>query len=109
MLGGADYSAVAPPNSYIDARKFSPKKLAAFLQKLAQDDEAYEAYFEWKDRYKVTIRYPDMADRALCSLCTKLHTDHNHSVVKDLTATWDRYIQCPKPRYKGLPLVFGIF
>lgn len=109
VLGGADYSAVAPPNSYIDARAFSPHKLAAYLKHLASNDRFYEAYFDWKDHYRIGVRYPDMANQALCTLCTKLHTDRNHSVVKDLTTTWSRSTQCPSPRYKGLPLVFGIF
>lgn len=37
VLGGADYSAILPPNSYIDARDYTPEELGQRLQYLANN------------------------------------------------------------------------
>lgn len=44
LITGANYSRFLPPNSYIDARKYHPKELAALLLKLTQDPVAYGKY-----------------------------------------------------------------
>ncbi|XP_050730162.1 alpha-(1,3)-fucosyltransferase C-like isoform X2 [Eriocheir sinensis] len=42
VLGGGDYLNEAPPHSYIDALAFpSPKKLAEYLKRVAENREAY--------------------------------------------------------------------
>lgn len=109
VLGGADYSKIAPPHSYIDARRFSPQGLAAYLKRLAANDTLYNHFFHWKDHYSVKPRYPDMAEKALCHLCEKLHSDHSVSVHNNLESHWSGKSQCVRPRYKNLPLVFGVF
>lgn len=109
VLGEADYSSIAPGHSYIDARKFSPQGLATYLKKLAENDTLYNGFFHWKNKYSVTVRYPDMAQKALCHLCEKLHTDGRKSIYTDLGSQWSRKTQCIRPRYKSLPLVFGVF
>ena len=49
MLGGANYSAKAPPKSYINVLDYqSPEELAQFLLALAADEEEYLSYFWWK-------------------------------------------------------------
>lgn len=54
VLGGADYRALAPDRSYVDAAAFaSPAALAAFLLELDADDERYRSYFWWKDHFDV--------------------------------------------------------
>ena len=45
VYGGADYSQYAPPHSYIDARKFKPKQLAAYLKVLDADDALCNVIF----------------------------------------------------------------
>lgn len=54
VYGGADYGAVAPPNSYIDVRDFkSHNELVEYLKKVGNDPEEYAKYFEWKRIYRV--------------------------------------------------------
>ena len=48
VYGGADYSSIAPPYSYIDARQFKPHELAIYLEKLAANKTLYNEYFWWK-------------------------------------------------------------
>jgi alpha-1,3-fucosyltransferase len=45
VYGGADYTQHEPPHSYIDARKFKPKELAAYLKLLGANDTLYNEYF----------------------------------------------------------------
>ena len=49
VMGGANYSSLAPPGSYIDTRDFaSPRGLAEELLRLAGQREQYMQYFWWK-------------------------------------------------------------
>lgn len=75
VYGGADYSQHAPPHSYIDARQFKPKELAAYLKLLDANDTLYKEYFWWKDHYRVEYSVEDMTRHAFCDLCRKLHED----------------------------------
>lgn len=109
VLGSANYSAIAPPHSYIDASKYSPRKLAAYLKLLASNDALYNEFFWWKPFYRVVTRYPELASRALCTLCEKLHLNKTVSIYRDLAAGWSQAAQCTKPRYKGVRIFLGIF
>ena len=53
VLGGADYSAIAPPHSYINAMDYTPKQLAQYLLELDRNDTLYASYFWWKPHYRV--------------------------------------------------------
>ncbi|OXA63890.1 Alpha-(1,3)-fucosyltransferase C [Folsomia candida] len=53
VYGGADYNKYAPPNSFIDASKFSPKELGEYLLLLDKNDTLYNQYFEWKQNYYI--------------------------------------------------------
>ncbi len=54
VLGGGNYSAVAPPHSFIDVSDFSnPRHLASYLQYLIAHPKEYLKYFEWKKLYSV--------------------------------------------------------
>lgn len=68
VMGSANYSAIAPPHSYIDAVKYSPRELAAYLKLLASNEQLYNEYFWWKPHFKIERRYPVLASNALCSL-----------------------------------------
>ena len=49
VMGGANYSSLAPPGSYIDTADFpEPRALAQHLLRLADDQEAYMQHFWWK-------------------------------------------------------------
>ncbi|CAL4167107.1 unnamed protein product [Meganyctiphanes norvegica] len=72
VLGGVEYDAFAPPNSYINALDFpSPKELASFLNKVASDHTLYNRYFEWKKHYTIEQGHPYKS--MICNLCEKLH------------------------------------
>ena len=107
VMGAANYSALAPPHSFIDALQYSPRQLAAYLKVLASDDRLYNEYFWWKPYYKVEGRYPFMESRALCHLCQKLHLDRNVSVYDDLRPLWSKDIRCRNPNFKGVHLLWG--
>lgn len=69
VLGKVDYDAFAPPHSLIDASDFaSPAHLADFLRSLDWDDRAYDAYFDWKRRWKFSINTAPW-----CDVCAKLN------------------------------------
>jgi alpha-1,3-fucosyltransferase len=69
VYGGADYTQHAPPHSYIDARKFQPKELAAYLKLLDANETLYNEYFWWKDYYRVEYSIEDTTRHGFCDLC----------------------------------------
>ena len=59
VLGGADYSLIAPPSSYINVNDFdSADDLASYLQYLVDNPHEYLKYFWWKEHYQVRIGKP---------------------------------------------------
>ncbi|CAL4065118.1 unnamed protein product, partial [Meganyctiphanes norvegica] len=88
VMGGADYKAIAPPYSYIDALDFpSPKHLADYLNKVASSPDLYNKYFEWKSFYRLDIGHPYAP--LICGLCEKLHQHRSasHNVATQLNLT----------------------
>ena len=72
FLGGANYSEIAPPKSYINVEDFStPNQLADYLQYLVRNQTAYEEYFQWKKYFKVYSTKSDQ-NRAMCQVCFHL-------------------------------------
>lgn len=76
-MGGANYSAIFPPNSVINVMDFeSPKKLADYLWLLAASKKAYSKHFKW--RYNPAhVKMPKHLRHervSLCKLCELLHT-----------------------------------
>lgn len=70
VMGGANYSTLAPPGSYVDALEFeSPERLGEYLQEVARQPEWYGSYFLWKEHTE--LKY----ESAACKLCSKLHED----------------------------------
>ena len=70
VLGGADYSKLAPEKSFIDARDFrSIADLAGYLKYLDKNATAYAEYFEWKSHFKAVQAYPEV----FCELCLALN------------------------------------
>ena len=75
VLGGANYSQIAPPKSYIDTKDFSnPKELASYLNYLLKNQNAYDEYFEWKSYFKVYNTHEEYMAKAMCHLCEKLNS-----------------------------------
>lgn len=96
VYGGADYSAYAPPFSYIDAADFkSPKALADYLKLLDENDGLYLKYFDWKKDYEVL----SSPVSGWCELCEKLNDPQQKpKVYKDLTDWWF---------HKDIPCLYG--
>ncbi|XP_067145400.1 alpha-(1,3)-fucosyltransferase C-like [Centruroides vittatus] len=84
VLGGADYSRIAPPHSYVDALAFeSPRHLGRFLIGLAKDPRRYNRYFDWKKKYRMDNRH------YVCQICQKLHApDAPSTTYGDLNKWW---------------------
>eukprot|EP00091_Calanus_sinicus_P007279 TRINITY_DN18262_c0_g1_i1.p1 TRINITY_DN18262_c0_g1~~TRINITY_DN18262_c0_g1_i1.p1 ORF type:complete len:150 (-),score=29.34 TRINITY_DN18262_c0_g1_i1:34-483(-) len=54
VLGGANYTKILPPGSFINAGNFeSPKALAAYLQTVLYNSTLYESYFSWRPFYDI--------------------------------------------------------
>ena len=95
VLGGADYTRIAPPHSFIDARQFEgPEQLADYLKRLDTDDDLYAEYFEWKKDYEVEAGFEQMARHAFCDLCSKLHRDESVKYYTSLAPFWSVETQC---------------
>jgi alpha-1,3-fucosyltransferase len=76
VYGGADYSAYAPPHSYINAADFvSPKALAEYIYLLDTNPVLYSKYFDWKKGWEV-IHNPT---NGWCDLCEKLNNPEQPS------------------------------
>ncbi|XP_065649779.1 alpha-(1,3)-fucosyltransferase fut-6 isoform X2 [Hydra vulgaris] len=68
VLGGSNYSdpRLAIPGSFIDAMSFdSPKALANHILSVSTNQSKYNAYFEWKNSWKLDT------NSYYCSLCQK--------------------------------------
>ncbi|KAI9554291.1 hypothetical protein GHT06_019563 [Daphnia sinensis] len=84
VLGGADYAAIAPPHSYINALDYTPRQLAEYLKELDRNDTLYAEYFWWKPHYRASNLYGTCRN-ALCDLCEALHsTPFEKSTVKSV-------------------------
>ncbi|XP_027236993.2 alpha-(1,3)-fucosyltransferase C [Penaeus vannamei] len=72
VLGGANYSSIAPPNSFVDAMDFaSPVLLGAHLLSIARNRSLYNSFFAWKGEYQIDLGFP--FHPLVCDLCRKLH------------------------------------
>lgn len=95
VYGGANYSQIAPPHSYINALEFTPEKLADYLKLLDANDTLYNEYFWWKDHYQFEVGLEQTVRHGFCDLCKKLHQDEN--VIKyypELVSSWHPNTQC---------------
>lgn len=94
VYGGSDYSAYAPPYSFIHAADFqSPKDLADYLFLLDQNPKLYARYLEWKKDWIVDRQPFD----GWCSLCEKLnHPDANQTSksYQDIAKWWFDDVPC---------------
>lgn len=85
VYGGADYSAYAPPHSFINAADFdSPKALADYLKLLDGNHRLYSKYLEWRNDWEV-IRNPM---DGWCDLCEKLNAPIKESKSYDNITKW---------------------
>ena len=95
---GANFSAIAPPHSYINTLDFvSVSKLSKYLLEVSADDELYASYFWWKEFYEVRRSRHDLS-QSFCDLCQALHHDHTEKVYRDMTKWWVTQSRCKKLR-----------
>ena len=96
VLGGANYSSIAPYKSYIDAYKDfknDPGKLARHLQTLMEDKRLYAEHFWWKNYYSVNT---DSLAKYHCEICEKLNQINTVSIYEDLEEWWEHRARCKK-------------
>ena len=54
VLGGANYSKILPPGSFINAGDFeSPEGLANYLHSVLNNSTLYDSYFAWRPHYDI--------------------------------------------------------
>jgi alpha-1,3-fucosyltransferase len=95
VYGGAKYSDIAPPHSYIDATQYTPEGLAHYLKLLDANDKLYNEYFWWKGHYEVHAGVEQMARNGFCDLCKKLHQDQNVTkYYSELITEWHPKTKC---------------
>ncbi|XP_045114206.1 alpha-(1,3)-fucosyltransferase C-like [Portunus trituberculatus] len=68
VFGGARYSDILPPFSYVDATHRTPLQLANHLSSIARSPELYGRYHLWRKYWEV-LPWPP-----LCEICLKLHS-----------------------------------
>ena len=81
VYGGANYSQLAPPHSFIDIQDFPNEEAAGlYLQHLIDNPKEYQEYFWWKPYYKVagigdsSLTMDRIPPSFPCSLCAELHS-----------------------------------
>ena len=90
VLGGANYSEIAPPKSYINTNDFSsPEELAGHLKYLVKNQDAYQEYFEWKSYFKVYNTNEEFMAKSMCHLCEKLNSETpQEKIYEDINDFW---------------------
>ena len=72
VMGGTDYTRDAPPHSVINVEYFkSPEHLAQYLKELDKNENAYNEYFNWKNKYKI-VSVNESFREGFCKLCEVL-------------------------------------
>ena len=95
---GANFSAIAPPHSYINTLDFpTVSKLSNYLLRVNADDELYASYFWWKDFYEIRNSKQDLS-QSFCDLCKSLHEDNQEKIYSQLDKWWITKSKCKKLR-----------
>ncbi|KAH8419770.1 hypothetical protein KR009_002291 [Drosophila setifemur] len=86
VFGGADYSRILPPHSYIDANRFETvADLALHMNYVGGDQAEYVSYFWWRQHYTLSSSSP------FCDLCARLHEPsfrHRSQIYGDIQSWW---------------------
>ena len=96
-MGGADYTKLAIPGSYINVLDFKTvKQLAEYLQYLDKNNTAYNEYFKWRLKYKVTRFGRDEDILSVCNICRWFYPDNlpETKVYDDLREYWTNKGKC---------------
>ena len=101
VLGGANYTKLLPPKSYIDITDFSsPKHLADHLLTLDKNNALYNSYFTWKQHYTVENVVRSFSGALFCRMCEYLQRTRNVSqTYTDIQTWWTQGSCSPLPDY----------
>ena len=94
VMGGANYSKLAIPGSYINVMDFKTvKQFAEYLQYLDKNNTAYNEYFKWRLKYKV---FRSNLDLSMCQICKWYVSRYplKPKVYDDLAAHWVKKGRC---------------
>ncbi|VVD03750.1 unnamed protein product [Leptidea sinapis] len=95
----SEYAAVAPHNSYIHVEEFAnPEELAAYLNRLDEDDALYNSYFKWKGTGEFINTY------FFCRVCAMVHANsrrQRHVHYTDVQAWW-RDAACTRSDWRSM-------
>ncbi|XP_076440922.1 alpha-(1,3)-fucosyltransferase C-like [Babylonia areolata] len=92
VSGGADYSQITIPGSYIDVDNFSSvEELAQFILRVGSDRRLYNSFFTWRDRY-LRLRYGVVN---WCQMCAALHDKSRQPQVYSDLKGWVADDSCP--------------
>ena len=104
VMGGANYTQLLPPHSFIDVRDFkSPRHLAEYLKMLSKNDKLYREYLQWKTHYKIVSTHFQLT----CQICAFMNKDYKlkleqkreHPTFIDLDYLSDERKHCFDPQY----------
>ncbi|XP_076471861.1 alpha-(1,3)-fucosyltransferase C-like isoform X2 [Babylonia areolata] len=86
VRGAANYTALLPSRSFIDASAFATvRALAEHLKRVAGDPELYRSYLTWKREWRVVEPTPFQ----FCALCERLHHPGRWArTYPDIDAWW---------------------
>jgi len=93
VLGGANYTKLAIPGSYINVMDFKTvKQVAEYLQYLDKNNTAYNEYFKWRLKYKVD----ESPMTSFCHMCKSFDPKNppRRKVYDDLTEHWMKKGRC---------------
>ena len=98
VYGAGNYARVLPTGSYIDIRNFtSAQKLAEYLMHVSSNEQVYNSYFTWHNRFEVVWIKQKQRQCALCNYLYRHRQEHKE--YHKLESWWNR---CHKPsKYLG--------
>lgn len=90
VLGGANYSRIAPPGSYIDALAFrNVQQLADHMKRTAADMRLYNSYHSWRLNYAVAW------EEFACGFCRLLHNSSTPvKTYSNFNEWWFKQARC---------------
>ena len=98
VLGGANYSELAIPGSFINANQFHDiESLGNYLKKVGSDEQFYLKYLEWTSSYEYVKTsdegWPHMSNW-LCVLCEIVNNGTYPYKVYNISAYWNSNTDC---------------
>ncbi|KAI5631540.1 glycosyltransferase family 10 (fucosyltransferase) c-term domain-containing protein [Phthorimaea operculella] len=104
VFGGANYSRFLPPLSYINAKKYTIKELAALMNNLIESPYLYRQYFRWRNHYEFISTMPEdqsgnkrmfnftkYEGEGVCNFCAALHDKkkmETSTVYENIRSWW---------------------